>query len=209
LFNLVGGFKSLQAYLQMLGMIYADEICYLFESPGSPLLRIPRLPIHFDLEPLRQSAALMARLATGAIVREEDVSVLPSIYVEIDGGYAVLSTWGKFVWNSEKQNLLSGTLLEHPGIRYEHAFKKDYERCKEAPQRVAFQEAIAKAAVLWAENGLKELRRDGGLQYETYQNRKEIGHFRVDKGRRISCLPDGDTLVLRHMGSHDYVNDNP
>ncbi len=208
-FNLVGGFKSLQAYLQMLGMIYADEICYLFEAPGSPLLTIPRLPIHFDLGPLSQSLALMARLAANATVVEGEVSALPSIYVEIADGEAILSVWGKLIWSREKQELLSGDLLEHPGIGYEPTFRKDYEHLRESRQRVAFQEAIAKVAVLWLEGGLESLRRDGGLQYETYQNHNGIGHFRVDQGRRISCVPQSEVLVLRHMGSHDYINTNP
>ena len=209
LFNLVGGFKSLQAYLQMLGMIYADEICYLFESPNSPLLRIPRLPLHFDLEPLRQSAALMARLAANAIVPAFAVTVVPAVYVEIDGEDACLSVWGKLVWNTEKEKILAEALLEHPRLRYEASFMKDYEKCREVRQRVAFQEAIAKAAVLWADGGLEALRKDGGLLYETYNNQDSIGHFRVTQSLRISCLPEGDVLAFRHMGVHDYVNRNP
>ena len=209
LFNLVGGFKSLQAYLQMLGMIYADEICYLFEAPDSPLLRIPRLPLHFDFEPLRQSAVLIARLATGAIVPKAEVAALPAVYVEVDGDDACLSVWGKLVWNTEKAKILAENLLEHPGLRYELSFQKDFEKCQEARQRIAFQEAVAKASVLWAEGGLAALRQDGGLQYETYQNRAGVGHFRAGQGPRISCVPENAILVLRHAGPHDYVNDNP
>ena len=34
IFNLVGGFKSLQGYMQTLGMFYADETVYIFETGG-------------------------------------------------------------------------------------------------------------------------------------------------------------------------------
>jgi putative CRISPR-associated protein (TIGR02619 family) len=44
-FNLVGGFKSLQAYLNTIGMFYADEIIYIFEGFNSEVITIPRLPI--------------------------------------------------------------------------------------------------------------------------------------------------------------------
>lgn len=209
LFNLVGGFKSLQAYLQMLGMIYANEICYKFEAPDAPLLRIPRLPLQFDMIPLRKSAVLMSHLAAGAIVSALDVSSLPDVYVEIDGNDACLSVWGKFVWNSEKEKILSSSLLEHPGLKYESSFLKDYEKCQQPRERVAHQEAIAKASVLWMDGGLASLRKDTGLLYETYENRKGIGHFRVSKGLRISCIPEQGTLTLRHLGAHDYVNTNP
>lgn len=52
-FNLVGGFKSLQGYLNTIGMFYADEIIYIFEGIGAELITIPRLPINIDREALK------------------------------------------------------------------------------------------------------------------------------------------------------------
>ena len=46
-FNLTGGFKSLSAYLQALGMIVADECVFRFEGEAQ-LLVIPRLPLRLD-----------------------------------------------------------------------------------------------------------------------------------------------------------------
>ena len=46
-FNLVGGFKALHGYMQTLGMFYADETVYIFET-SRELLSIPRMPV--DLE---------------------------------------------------------------------------------------------------------------------------------------------------------------
>ena len=43
IFNLVGGFKSLQGYMNTFGAFYADEVVYIFESPTADLIKIPRL----------------------------------------------------------------------------------------------------------------------------------------------------------------------
>ncbi|HBY78001.1 MAG TPA: CRISPR-associated protein, partial [Cyanobacteria bacterium UBA11148] len=43
-FNLVGGFKSLQAYVNTIGMFYANEIIYIFEGHNSEVITIPQLP---------------------------------------------------------------------------------------------------------------------------------------------------------------------
>jgi putative CRISPR-associated protein (TIGR02619 family) len=208
IFNLSGSFKSLQAYAQTIGMIYADEICYVFEAPGSPLLRIPRLPLQFDSSPLRAHAALFARLATDREVTGiGELPDIPEAYLERVGDHAVLSRWGKLAWNSRKREILCESLIEQPGLIYENTFRKDFD--DRLNSRVAIQETLAKVAVLWNEGGLAKLRADGGLQYEDMKKHPGIGHFRVDRGWRVSCRPDGKHLRLRHVGPHDYVNNNP
>lgn len=47
IFNLTGGFKSINGFLQALAMVYADETVSVFESE-SELLRLPRLPINLS-----------------------------------------------------------------------------------------------------------------------------------------------------------------
>ena len=59
-FNLVGSFKSLQGYMNTLGMFYADKVIYIFEGQDAALITIPRLPIQVDqalLEPYAVSLA--------------------------------------------------------------------------------------------------------------------------------------------------------
>lgn len=48
-FNLTGGFKSVQGFLQTLSTFYADEAIYIFET-AKDLLRIPRLPVEMSAE---------------------------------------------------------------------------------------------------------------------------------------------------------------
>ena len=46
-FNLTGGFKSVNGFMQAVGMLFADECFYLFEG-SRELMRVPRLPITLD-----------------------------------------------------------------------------------------------------------------------------------------------------------------
>jgi putative CRISPR-associated protein (TIGR02619 family) len=209
-FNLVGGFKSLQAYAQTLGMVYADEICYIFESASAPLLRIPRLPVKFETESLARHAATVARMAkTGENVSISELRDLPEAYLDIVGEEATLSPWGKLAWNQAKDEVLAGDLLEQPGLVYEESFRRDYSARKDRRERVTLQEALAQASYCWNHGGLAALRTHGGLQYETFENKNGIGHFRVNQGFRVSCTVESGHFRLRHYGPHDYVNDNP
>ena len=207
-FNLVGGFKSLQAYLNTIGMFYADEIIYIFEGPNSEMITIPRLPIGIDrstINPLQ-----FALMAVGEIKVSELESVPETMVLKADGE-ATLSNWGKLIWNSCKLDLLSQDLLPFPRLEYEQSFVKDYEKCREKKERMKLQETLAKTAYLLSKNNGNTacLKGDGGVQYDVYTNKNGIGHFRVTQGLRVSCVKEKEVLKLRHYGEHDYVNDNP
>lgn len=208
-FNLVGGFKALLAYAEVIGMVYADEMCYIFET-STELLRIPKLPLQFDQKPMKDNAAVMARLAAAGEqdILADELSGIPDVYIEHDGNLACLSLWGKLAWNDSKYTILKDRFLDQPGLDSESSFQKDF-RGLPAEAQIRLQETLAKVAVLWKRGGLAELRRDGGLQYETYQNADGVGHFRINNGDRVSCKPADSVLLLRHCGAHDYVNRNP
>lgn len=211
-FNLVGGFKAMQAYLQALGMFYADEIVYIFES-GHDLIRIPRLPVTWDHESLREHAAIVARLAHDADdVTPDMVERIPEAYLEIivcDGRPIVaLSTWGLAAWLQHRSEILSGDLLDQPGLAYQESFRKDYEQLDDREARWRIQDALAKVSVMFAGNGLPALV-GGGIQYDKYAQHPGIDHFRVSQNLRVSCEVEGNRLILRHCGHHDYVTRNP
>jgi CRISPR/Cas system-associated protein Csm6 len=210
-FNLSGGFKGLQAYLQTLGMFTADEVVYRFEGEGSSLLRIPRLPVTWDPEPLRRQAAVVGRLAQGGVVPGAAVAGLPEVYLEIDArGDATLSYWGYAAWTLQKKQILADRLVEQPGLTVSDGFRRDWERRRDPVARVVLQEALARAAVGWSLGGLAALRADAGLRYEDYRGRRDgVGHFRLNDGLRASCRPEAGKLLLRRWGPHDEVNANP
>jgi putative CRISPR-associated protein (TIGR02619 family) len=130
IFNLVGGFKSVQGFMQTLGMFYADEIVYIFES-GSELLRIPRLPVDLNSaaqEIMRAHARLFRRLAVlGPQPDEENLHNIPESMLERVDDLVDLSPWGKLIWEAFRPELYSQRLLDSPSdrIRFETSFEKD------------------------------------------------------------------------------------
>ncbi len=211
-FNLVGGFKAMQAYLQALGMFYADEIVYIFES-GSDLIRIPRLPVKWDHEGLSEHAAVMARLAHDATdVTLDMVAGVPEAYLEIvdcgDQQLVGLSTWGRAAWLSNRQAILAGDLLDHPNLSYEARFARDYRGLSDTVGRMHVQESLARVSVLLAKGGLELVRKDGSLQYGPLGSHPGVDHYRATQDLRVTCERDGLRLKMRRCGHHAVI-ENP
>ncbi len=204
IFNLTGGFKSLQGYLNIIGMFYADRLVYIFER-SSELLTIPKLPIKIDEEKLYKNATKLALLDEGVIFSHEELSIGDALLDIDEENNVSLSEWGQLAWYRVKRDIFSKELVEFPHIIYEQSFKKDFEKTKEL--RVRMQESIAKAsAILLDNNGdITALKRDGGLKYDDYSGKNNIGHFRIDDGNRITCVYKKEKLYLRHFGSHNYT----
>lgn len=214
IFNLTGGFKSLQGYLNIMGMFYADKVIYIFET-GNELIEIPRLPIRTDTEIVHQSAAAFL-LADCGICSKEQVRQIPDIYLDKDefGELCNLSPIGKLIWSRNKKEILQKELVDLPYISYTDSFRKDFKSADRDP--VKLQETLATVAHLLVQNkgdtaALK--RHGGGLLYENYQNKRidglPIGHFRVTQETRVSCVLRDGVLHMRRFGAHDDVNGNP
>jgi len=110
-FNLTGGFKSVQGFMQALGMVYADESIYVFERTEH-LLRLPRLPVQLNSETiLRRHLTIFRRIAAGLLVRETEVADVPESLVNIMDGQAVFSPWGELVWQEAYRGIYSAGLM--------------------------------------------------------------------------------------------------
>lgn len=215
IFNLVGGFKSLQGYMNTFGAFYADEVIYIFES-STELIRIPRLPIQIDTTVIETHLTKFAMMAANEMYPIEELSDISETLLELedDDGktYAGLSAWGELIWNRTKANLLKDELLPLPRLKYKDTFIRDFAKENNLKERIKLQETLTKVAFILSkdEGATSGLSTDGGLQYERYKNIPgEIGHFRINGGRRVSCQIGNNGLILRHYGTHDYVNDNP
>lgn len=214
IFNLTAAFKSLQGYLNIMGMFYADEMVYIFET-GSQLVSIPRLPVQVDVTVLRQHSVELAMMAESHIFPYAQVATIPDGLLDIDEkGDACLSDWGQLIWNRVRHELLSEALLPFPRLHYEKSFERDFAQA-DPKERVALQETLAKVAHLLEDHGgnTAALKQDGGLRYDIYTGKKTsdgrpIGHFRVNQGRRVSCTAKDGILYLRRYGEHS-INDNP
>lgn len=111
IFNLTGGFKSVQGFLQTLGLFYADESVYTFES-GEDLLRLPRLPIELDAgHILRDNLRAVRRGAMSLSLADEDQERLCApLFMTIDGD-PTLSPWGELLWQQQSKTILGEALL--------------------------------------------------------------------------------------------------
>lgn len=216
LFNLVAAFKSLQGYLNTIGMFYADQILYLFEGATAQPIYIPRLPLKIDLDRLQPYAAQLAMMAEGdAVIAVSGLGGLPSALYDQVNQDAIISQWGLLTWQQIRSELLKTDLLTFPCLHYEDHFQREVKGLH-TKEKVRLQAVLAKvAAILVESNGdVVKLKQTGGIQYDNYVNRKDkdgkaIGHFRVSDGLRVSCVAKDGQLFLRHYGQHDYVNDNP
>ncbi|MEN9239070.1 MAG: putative CRISPR-associated protein [Thermostichus sp. DG_1_6_bins_120] len=97
-FNLTGGFKSINGFLQAMGMFYADECVYIFQE-SSELLRIPRLPLKLDPDGVvGEHMQTFRRLAQGYNLAVTECAGIPETLLYEVEGQVTLSEWGRLVW---------------------------------------------------------------------------------------------------------------
>lgn len=214
-FNLTGGFKSLQGFMNIIGMFYADEIVYIFET-GDSLLSIPRLPLRIDEGVLKQHAVELEMMRADHLFPADTVRNIPEgllKWVDEDPeGYAGLSPWGTLVWNRVRDRALGENLLPFPYLAYSERFVRDFKDA-EVLKRIKLQVTLAKVSSVLAIGNLKQLYEDKGLQYSNLRGHRlpdgrAIAHFRVDEGDRVTCVAEGKELHLRRFGPHSII-ENP
>jgi putative CRISPR-associated protein (TIGR02619 family) len=142
-FNLTGGFKSLNGYLQTLAMISADRCVFLFE--GAPeLMEIPRLPVRLaELEELREHAMVFRRLAVGYAIKVDAAKGAPdSLLMEVDGEVTT-SILGDVAWARHRATLFAEKLQPPLSnkVRVADAVQKVFAGL-EAAQKVQVNEAF-------------------------------------------------------------------
>ncbi|MGI0482776.1 hypothetical protein ACN4EE_18570 [Geminocystis sp. CENA526] len=96
IFNFTGGFKSVQGFLQSVGIFYADKCVYIFQF-SSELLTIPRLPIKLDTEDIiGNNLKVFRKLDNGFTVKKNECNNIPEtllFYLENEEE-VTLSEWG-------------------------------------------------------------------------------------------------------------------
>lgn len=129
IFNLTGGFKSVQGFMQALGMIYADESIYVFERTEQ-LLRLPRLPVQLDSEViLRRHLSVFRRINVHLMVSEAEIAEIPESLVNVLDGQATFSPWGELVWQEAYRAVYGTGLLDSfsSKLRYGSQFQRSLE----------------------------------------------------------------------------------
>ena len=214
IFNLVGGFKGLQGYMQTFGTFYADETVYIFEK-SSDLIKIPRLPIQIDNTVIENHKIKFALMNAGKLYPINELEGIPETLLEPieDNGETVagLSAWGDLIWNRTKTDLLAGELLQFPRLGYRRSFINDYGRLN-SHQQTDLQETLAKIATALEDTGgnINELnQRVSGLNFQKLTDSGNIFTFRIILGIRVSCSIADGGLCLRRYGPRKTINRNP
>ena len=210
IFNLVGGFKSLQGYMQTFGAFYADQIVYIFEG-SSDLITIPRLPIQIDRTAIVEHLTEFAMMAAGKLYPITELEGIPETLLEpIEDGNEIvagLSAWGELIWSRTKADLLGTGLLQLPRLTYAPSFHSDLKGVN-VEALLKLQETLAKvASILENDNGNPARLSGGGIQFERFQKHdNDIYRFRITDGIRASCKFETGQLILIHYGQHQFVD---
>ena len=215
IFNLVGGFKSLQGYMNTFGAFYADEVVYIFESPTADLIKIPRLPIQIDTAIIEDHLIEFALMDAGKLYLTEEIEEIPETLLEFvqENGmtFAGLSAWGGLIWQRTKSDLLSGELLQFPRLRYRQSFINNYSSLN-SQQRGDLQETLAKIVTALEDTGgdtTQLNQRVSGLKFQQLTNFDNIYTFRITRGIRVSCSIADGGLYLYKYGPRKAIHRNP
>lgn len=142
-FNLTGGFKSLNGYLQTFAMIAADRCVFLFE--GAPeLMEIPRLPVRLaEVEELREHVDVFRRLAMGYRVEAGAARGAPEALLMQMDDEVTTSVLGEVAWTRHRPVLFAERLHEplSPKVRVSDAVRRGFAK-EEAVHRVQVNEAL-------------------------------------------------------------------
>jgi len=125
IFNLTGGFKAVQGFLQSISSFYADKTVYIFERSEN-LMVIPRLPVRMDAdEYINENLILFRKMGSGIPVSE--MGTIPETLVFKNEGQYQLSPWGEIVWDQTKDKIYQQRLLDSPTdqIRFSNDFRKE------------------------------------------------------------------------------------
>ncbi len=201
IFNLTGGFKSIQGFLQVLAMFYADKTIYIFES-GKEILEIPRILIKADeVEVFEENLSIFRRLSCGC--DNVDTSSVPKIFLlQIDDEVA-LSPWGEIAWKNAKNMLYEKKLYDAPSslIKYGDNFLKDIKNLQ--PNRMRELNEKIDDLMLFLENGnnLKSLTFKSISKNAKFHSTHEF-YVNSDEAKRVYCYFEDKVCVLDEYGNH-------
>ncbi|MEJ5243837.1 MAG: putative CRISPR-associated protein [Desulfomicrobiaceae bacterium] len=204
-FNLTGGFKSVQGFMQALGMIYADESISIFENT-SELLRLPKLPLAEPdaLTIVREHHRIFRRLAAGLPVRSQDARQVPeTLLMELDG-MVTFSIWGELIWNEGRKRLFQERIWESvdPKIQFGPDFLSSTEKCSAAEKAHINERILDLTRFHCGPRGGNINRLDlKKLRQEHNGSTHECDAWASGEAKRIFLHYEGDSLVLDLLDS--------
>lgn len=199
IFNLTGGFKAVQGFMQTLGMLHADECVYVYE--GSSVIRLPRLPIKMDARSdIEKYLTAFRRMAEmGLEVSSEDVHGVSESFLMTIDNKSTLSEWGQMVWQETKDALYEERLHLSPSKKLK--FGKNFESSLNGLEKKRLREVNAKIDALarYIETNQSLL----SLDFKPIKGK--LGLYEADAwhdgdAKRLYGYYEGDVFVVDNLG---------
>ncbi len=203
-FNLTGGFKSVNSFLQTMASLYADKSLYIFES-SNELLTIPRIPIKVDEKIIIKNIQIFRALELNILQRNKELENFPKTLILNMGNEYTLSAWGEIVWQKVKIEFYKNELIEplqKSKIEYSKEFKKDFQKLNQK-EKLQLNKSIVKLEQYIAHGkNLKSLRYHD-LKGEVAQNYShEFYPFDGNDSRRVYCNEKDKKIILQKIDAH-------
>jgi putative CRISPR-associated protein (TIGR02619 family) len=203
-FNLTGGFKSVQGFLQTLATFYADESIYIFET-ATELLRIPRLPVKMAAEStVRQNLIAFRRLGINLPAHNTD-QIPETLLLKINNTIS-FSPWGDLVWKQTKSKIYGEAIQPSPSNQLE--FSKNFIDSLKgllSDRLIIINERLDQLTQYLETNGEYNPR---SLDFKPLKGNPcppsthEIDAWSDQSAKRIFAHYEGDRLILDKLGSH-------
>jgi putative CRISPR-associated protein (TIGR02619 family) len=207
-FNLTGGFKSVQGFLQSIANFYADETVYIFES-AQELLRIPRLPIRLAAkETVQDNLRIFRRLAAELPV--SDTQTIPETLLFKLDNETGLSPWGSLVWEQTRPEIYEEKVFEPPSdrIAFSRRFQQDVQKLPSDRTILVNQRLDQLARCL--ESGSDSRFNPPSLDFKPVQGKAvlpsthEMDAWSDKDAKRIFGHFENDVFVLDQLGKKLY-----
>ncbi len=203
IFQLSGGFKSVQGFLQSLSTFYADEAVYIFES-GQDLLRLPRLPVKLDLTgTIREHLTAFRRMAAGLTMPADTVEGIPETLLLVIDDAATLSPWGELAWDQSGKYLFSEQLWETPSPHLQYGNRFIDSLTGLSKERLQTINTRITDLAIFLETGQNPKRLDfKALKGDHRPSTHECDAWADGDARRLFGHHEGATFVLDKLSPH-------
>lgn len=201
-FNLTGGFKGINGFLQALATVFADQSYYLFEG-SEALLYIPKLPYQLNADDIiKNNLTAMRRLANPNLDHlGVEVAEIPEIWRFGNGTEAMLSEWGELIWADAKPKLYQARVWDSPSPKI-IITDEFIGSCKKADATTLrlINERLDDLAV-YLESGSSKMLKSldvKALQEKQYKD-QNLHECDLDDHQRIFMIKNGNTMQLQKL----------
>ena len=205
-FNLTGGFKGINGFLQAVASVYADQTYYLFER-SEELLYIPRLPYRLDAaQTVRDNLTAFRRLSNDLPITTAQANGIPELWrFDIDDEF-MLSEWGMLIWQDTMPKLYRQDLLDSPSERITLTTEFTDSCKKLKPALIALINKRIDMLAVYLEGDSKQMLQSldvKALQAKVYRD-QNMYECDLDGNHRIFMVKDGHHMTLKQI--HDALH---